>query len=297
MATPETRGASTQAAGVTGAPRLPAVLVVQLQGRRILHGGRRLVRRPAVTQRLPGRIEDAVGALWLRGTVVDVAGLRVSDAGPVRRPRAGGVAVRRCRCDRLRRRAGRAGRAGRGGRCRAGRGRRGRGDRYRRSRCCGVPRHGGGWRLVVTHVVRRHGARARRGRGPGAHTGRRYRRTPAIGGRRGPVYHRLGSESPQADQRRSDRGALGRRRPCRVVCAIGGGSAQDQGTPSGYGHCSRYLECDDYRRRQCDAGPQGTSLRRAREGAVLCSVCAGAGHRMRSPDHERAGVVDPGNSP
>ena len=50
-------------------------------------------------------------------------------------------------------------------------------------------------------------------------------------------------------------------------------------------------------RHECNAGPHGTSLRRARGGAFLCSVLAGSGLRIRSPDGEREGIVRPGFTP
>jgi hypothetical protein len=57
-----------------------------------------------------------------------------------------------------------------------------------------------------------------------------------------------------------------------------------------YGH-----SCDDGDgRRECNADPHGTSLRRARVGARLCSVGAGSGHCIRAPNGERAGIVRSG---
>ena len=50
-------------------------------------------------------------------------------------------------------------------------------------------------------------------------------------------------------------------------------------------------------RRECNADPHGTSLRRARGGARLCSVGAGSGHCIRAPNGEREGVVRSGMSP
>ena len=53
--------------------------------------------------------------------------------------------------------------------------------------------------------------------------------------------------------------------------------------------------CDDGDcRRECNADPHGTSLRRARGGARLCSVGAGSGHCIRAPNGEREGVVRSG---
>ena len=45
---------------------------------------------------------------------------------------------------------------------------------------------------------------------------------------------------------------------------------------------------------ECNADPHGTSLRRAREGARLCSVGAGSGHCIRAPNGEREGIVRSG---
>ena len=129
---------------------------------------------------------------------------------------------------------------------------------------------------VVTHS-------ADAGVGASSEREAQLRRTPVLSKRgRGRPPARSAAWRRQVDYGRRAR-RMGRGSYSLRVGRLGQGTDGDEG--------------DRNDRHECNAGPHGTSLRRARQGAFLCSVLAGSGHCIRSPDGEREGIVRPGFTP
>jgi hypothetical protein len=229
-------------AGRSTAPRLPAVLVVQLECGCVLGTGRGVGHRPGQPHRGGGTAQDPIGPARSRRVVVPVTGLVHPDAVPVGGVGAGGIR------DRSRRRRRCRGWGCRRSGCRCWR----RSGCWSRcwSRCWGWGRCRCGQRCG--HRCHQGGQASGQGERP-KRAGQRDQVDGSCPGCR--KHFLLGCNGC------GERGVLG------GECGLRGGRRHlcaDQDT--GRDKCNGHSRCE------CNAGPHGTSLRRARMRLPLLGV-------------------------